>query len=218
MMTRRSHAAGGAHGDETALQVAPFELVEHGADQDRAGGADGMAECDRAAIDVDLGAVELEVADVLFRHHRKGLVDLEQVDVVDGEPRLRQHLARGRHRRVQHQGRRVPHVGHRDDASARLQAVRAGISGRCEQDRGGTVDDAGGIAGVMHEVDVQVRIFLQDRGRDRSCPCRRAHSRRSRGMRASMRSALPSWSAAADTLHGRARGCRPRDARARGSS
>src|SRR4051794_3020600 len=90
----RGHAAGRAHGDETALQIAPFEFVEHGADQDRAGGADGMAERDRAAIDVDPGAVELEVADVFFRNHGKGLVDLEQVDVVDGQPRLRQHLAR----------------------------------------------------------------------------------------------------------------------------
>src|SRR3954468_17496647 len=139
----RGHATGRAHGDETALQVAPLELVEQGADQNRAGGADGMAECDRAAIDVDPRAVELEVADVFFRNHGKGLVDLEQVDVVDGQLRLRQHLARRRHRGVKYQRGRVPHVRHRDDAGARLQAVRPGVSWRREKDRGGAVDDAG---------------------------------------------------------------------------
>src|SRR3546814_17927583 len=33
---RRRHAAGGAHGDQAALQVTAPQLVEHGADQDRA--------------------------------------------------------------------------------------------------------------------------------------------------------------------------------------
>ena len=87
------------------LQIAPLQLVEHGADQDRAGGADRMAERDRAAIDVDLVAVELEVADEFLRDDREGLVDLEQVDVVEREPGLGQHLARRRHRRVEHQRR-----------------------------------------------------------------------------------------------------------------
>ena len=53
------------------------------ADQDRAGGADRVAERHRAAVDVDLVAVELEVADELLGDDGEGLVDLEQVDVVD---------------------------------------------------------------------------------------------------------------------------------------
>src|SRR5579859_3189175 len=41
---RRSHAAGGAHGDEAALEVAALQFVQDGADQHRAGGADRVAE------------------------------------------------------------------------------------------------------------------------------------------------------------------------------
>src|SRR5437660_488972 len=56
---RGRHAAGGAHRHQAALEIAPLELVQHRADQDRAGGADGMAKRDRAAIDVDLVAIKL---------------------------------------------------------------------------------------------------------------------------------------------------------------
>src|SRR4051794_35576892 len=84
---RRGHAAGRAHRYQPAPQIATLQLVEDGADQDRTGGADGMAECDRAAIDVDLVAVEFEVADEFFRDHGEGLVDLEQVDVIHGQTR-----------------------------------------------------------------------------------------------------------------------------------
>ena len=75
------------------------------ADQDGAGRADGMTERDRSAVDIDLVAVEVEIPDELLGHHRECLVDLEQIDVVEREPGLGQHLARGRHRRVQHQRR-----------------------------------------------------------------------------------------------------------------
>src|SRR5262245_41660277 len=76
---RGRHAAGGAHRHQAAPEIAPLELVQHRADQDRAGGADGMAKRDRAAIDVDLATVELEITDVFFRDHREGFVDLEQI-------------------------------------------------------------------------------------------------------------------------------------------
>src|SRR6476469_8849412 len=46
------HGAAGTHRDERGGGVAPFELVQRGRDQARAGGADGMAEGDRAAVDV----------------------------------------------------------------------------------------------------------------------------------------------------------------------
>src|SRR5205814_1991279 len=70
----RCHAAGRAHRHQRTLEIAPLQLVKHGADQDRAGCTDGMAERDRAAIDVDLVAVELEVADELFGDDRKCLI------------------------------------------------------------------------------------------------------------------------------------------------
>src|SRR6516164_3538490 len=80
---RRRHAAGSAHGHQAALEIAALQFIEKRADQDRTGGADGMAERDRSAIDVDLVAIELEVANILLRNHCEGLIDLEQIDVVD---------------------------------------------------------------------------------------------------------------------------------------
>src|SRR5829696_3020342 len=87
---RRGHTAGGAHRHQPSLEVAPFQFVQHRADQDRAGRPDGVAERDRAAIDVDLLTVELEIPDELFGDDRKRLVDLEQADIVDRETCLGQ--------------------------------------------------------------------------------------------------------------------------------
>ena len=85
--------------------VGALELVEGGADQDRAGGADGMTEGDRTAVDVDLVAVDVEVADELLDDDGERLVDLEDVDVVDRQSRLGEHLAGGGNRGIEHQGR-----------------------------------------------------------------------------------------------------------------
>ena len=52
-----------------------------------------MAEGDRAAIDVDLVAVKLEIPDEFLGNDRKGLVDLEQIDIVERKARLGQYLA-----------------------------------------------------------------------------------------------------------------------------
>src|SRR5690349_6616146 len=49
---RRRHAATGAHGDEGALLVAALQLVERRADEDRARGADRMAEGHGTAVHV----------------------------------------------------------------------------------------------------------------------------------------------------------------------
>src|SRR5882757_2977481 len=45
-----THAAADAQRDQGGLFVAAFELVEHGAEDHRAGGSQGMAERDRPAI------------------------------------------------------------------------------------------------------------------------------------------------------------------------
>src|SRR5258708_365986 len=56
------HAAAGAHCDQPHLLVPAFELVEDGADEDGTGGTDGVAEGHRSAVDVDLVAVDVQVA------------------------------------------------------------------------------------------------------------------------------------------------------------
>ena len=71
------HATAGAHRDQGDLIVPPLELVERSAHQERAGGPDGVAQGDGAAVHVDLLTVEVEVADELLGHDGEGLVDLE---------------------------------------------------------------------------------------------------------------------------------------------
>ena len=57
-----------------------------------------------------------EVADELLGHDGEGLVDLEQVDVVDRQAGLGEHLLRGRgHRGVEHERGVVAHVGDGDE-------------------------------------------------------------------------------------------------------
>ena len=121
-----------------------------------------MAQRHRAAVHVDLVAVELEVADELLGHHREGLVDLEQVDIVEGQAGLFQNLARRRDRGVEHQGRAIAHIGHGHDAGASLQAMLGGVFWRCQQDRAGAVDHARRIAGMVDVGDLQVRMHLAD--------------------------------------------------------
>jgi hypothetical protein len=100
----RGHAARGAHGDQAALQVAPLQLVEHGADQDGAGGADRVAEGHRAAVDVDLVAVESRSRMNFSATTAKASLISHRSMSSSVRP-ARQHLAGRRHRRVEHQRR-----------------------------------------------------------------------------------------------------------------
>ena len=158
----RSHAAGGAHGDKAVALALAFQLINHGAHEDRAGGADRVAQRHRAAIDVDLLAVKVEVADELFSHHREGFVDLEEVDVFLLETGLFQHLLGSRHRCVEHQRRAVTHIRHCHHAGTRLQAVLLGVFRGGQQHGSGTIHDARRIAGMVDVVDLEIRIDLVD--------------------------------------------------------
>src|SRR3954451_2017604 len=61
----------------------PAQLVHQRAEYASAAGADRVAERDRAAVDVHLRLVDAEHAHRVDRDRREGLVDLEQVNVVD---------------------------------------------------------------------------------------------------------------------------------------
>src|SRR5262245_32123624 len=82
-----AHAARDAEGRETALRAAALHLVEQGRGDTRSGRPDRMPERDRAAVDVDAGEVEREVARARNDLRRERLVQLDQVDV--GEPAVR---------------------------------------------------------------------------------------------------------------------------------
>jgi len=62
----------------------------------RARRAQGVAQRDRAAVDVDPRGIELELADASDGLRREGLVQLDQVDLVDRQPgALEDFLGRG---------------------------------------------------------------------------------------------------------------------------
>jgi hypothetical protein len=115
-------------------------------------------------LTLTLSRSSFEVADELLGDDGEGLVDLPQVDVVEREAGLGQHLAGRRHRRVEHQRGAVAHVGHGDDAGARLEAVGLlGVVGRGQQHGGRAVDHARRVAGVVDVLDLQVGIPADQR-------------------------------------------------------
>src|SRR3546814_11860677 len=85
---RRRHAARGAHGDEAIATARTFEFIERGSDQDRPGGADRVAQRHRAAVDVHLFAIEVEVADELLGDDRESFVVSPDVAVRSEERRV----------------------------------------------------------------------------------------------------------------------------------
>jgi hypothetical protein len=68
-------------------------------DQPRAGSTNGVAERASAAIDVELFSGNTKIALRGHRDHRKGLVDLEQVDIADAPADFVEQLADRRDRR-----------------------------------------------------------------------------------------------------------------------
>src|SRR6201986_3182270 len=77
-----THAAADAQGDQRAARVAALELVDHGAGDHGAGGAQRVAHRDGATVDVELLVGDVQVLLELQHHGRERLVQLEQVDVV----------------------------------------------------------------------------------------------------------------------------------------
>src|SRR3954471_5265247 len=90
-----AHAAADAERCQPPAEVAALELVDQGAEDHRAGGAQRVTHRDRATVDVRDLVADAEVAHEPHRDRRERLVDLEQVDVADLEPGLRERLARG---------------------------------------------------------------------------------------------------------------------------
>src|SRR6185437_2918771 len=74
-----AHPAADAQGGQAVAQVLALELVDQGAQDHAAGGAQRVAHGDGAAVDVDLVHVPAHVLDVAQDDGREGLVDLDQV-------------------------------------------------------------------------------------------------------------------------------------------
>src|SRR5262245_12761173 len=82
------HTSRNAERRDTPLRPPPAQLMEQGRGDARAGGADGMSERDRAAVDVDAAEIEREVPGTGDDLGGERLVQLDQIDVRQPELRL----------------------------------------------------------------------------------------------------------------------------------
>src|SRR5260221_591877 len=114
--------AADAHGDQRVALLRALELVERLHRQDRAGGADRMAERDRAAVRVDLRRVEAEVLGHRHRLHGERLVRLDDVHVGRLEPGLFEHPLHRRYGPQAHELRLKARVRIGDEPRQRLGA------------------------------------------------------------------------------------------------
>ncbi len=124
-------------------------------EQDDRAGAEGVAQGDRPAVHVH----PVEVGTGLLlpgQHHaREGLVDLEQVDVAEGERRPAQHLLGGRDHARQHQQRVGARDGEAVQAGERAQAEAGGGLARRDQHGRCAVVDRTGVAGGDVPLDLR---------------------------------------------------------------
>src|SRR5262245_53229142 len=79
-----AHAGADAERGETGREVAPLHLVEQRSQYHGAGGAERMAHGDGAAIHVDLVVRHLEDLQVAQDDGGERLVQLPEIDVLDG--------------------------------------------------------------------------------------------------------------------------------------
>src|SRR5690606_18601345 len=117
--------------------------------QPDAGGAHGVAQGDRAAVDVELVGVDAVHLAERHRHRGERLVDLEDVDVGDAHAAAFEQPLTGAHRTVEQELRLGPdqHLG--DDAGAGAQSQGARPVLVHDQGGGGPVGDLrGGPGGV----------------------------------------------------------------------
>ena len=93
-----AHAAADAQRSQTTLDLGTLlHLMQQGDDDTSAGSAHGVAQRDGAAVDVDLAHVEVQLTGHSDGLSGKGLVGLDQVDVVDGQAGLGHSGTGGRH-------------------------------------------------------------------------------------------------------------------------
>src|SRR5215472_11144901 len=79
-------AAAEAESGDAALEVAALEFIEQRKEDARAGSADGMAEGDRAAVDVDLIGIEAELARNGNGGDGEGFVQFHEIDILVAVP------------------------------------------------------------------------------------------------------------------------------------
>src|SRR5512133_4105000 len=100
-----------------------MQFADNSGRQTGTAGADRVADGAGTAIDVDLLLRQLQSLDCQERYQGKGLVDLEQIDIVQGQAGLGTDLFYGADRRIREIVGVAALGGTRHDACPRLQVV-----------------------------------------------------------------------------------------------
>src|SRR5271168_3835707 len=100
--SRGAHAAADAHRDDDVFHAAALPLYQGVADEPRAAHPVGMADRDRAAVDVELFIVDAEPVAAIDHLYGESLVQFPEADVVDAEAMRLQQFGYGEHRADAH--------------------------------------------------------------------------------------------------------------------
>ena len=129
------------------MGVAALHFVEQGNEDAGAAGADGMADSDGAAVDVDAVEGEAEFFGYAEGLHAEGFIELEEVDVVDGPAGAGKDFLNAGDGSEHNPARGYAAGGLGADGRERREVEFAGALGGHEDDGGGRVVDAGSVAG-----------------------------------------------------------------------
>ena len=121
-----------------------------------------MAHGDGPAVDVHPVRIHIKRLHEAQHDRGEGLVHLKEVDIADRHAGIPQDFFGDRHGAGQHDRGVGTDLGGGTDAGARFQAKAVAEVAVADQDRGGPIDDAAGIAGVVDMGDpLQMRVFHQ---------------------------------------------------------
>ena len=124
-----------------------------------------MAKRDRAAIDVHLVVRDFEMLHVAQHDRGEGLVQLEQVDIVEGHLGPLEQLLGHVDGTGEHKRRVGADIGEGTDFRTRLKAERLAPLLRAHQHGGGTVHDTGRISRMVDMLDrFHIRMRLDGDG------------------------------------------------------
>jgi len=100
--TSHTLTSSNTHAGQKNLLLLPSALAQARYDLSSASGTKGMAESDGTAADVHLGVVNVELIQTVDGHAGKGLVELDDIDVIDGDVVLGEQLGDGNGRADTH--------------------------------------------------------------------------------------------------------------------
>src|SRR5262245_6752089 len=144
---RRAHAAADAHGDDRTLCAAAPSFDQDMASHARSAHAKGMADRNRAAVDIETFLGNAEPVAAVEHLTGKGFVELPQVDILHVEALARKQLRNGEHRADPHLVRLAAGNRKTPERAERLQPAPFGEL-RVHQHAGGrAVGKLAGVAG-----------------------------------------------------------------------